>query len=49
MSHQLKDKAEAACARGTMLDRRRVLMANWATYCAQPDVGHGVVTELSVR
>ncbi len=43
MSHQLKDKAEAAYARGTMLERRRVLMADWAEYCAQPAVNHGVV------
>lgn len=43
MSHQLKDKAEAAYARGTMLERRRVLMADWAAYCAQPAVTRGVV------
>lgn len=36
MSHQLKDKAEAAYARGTLLDRRRVLMADWAAHCAKP-------------
>ena len=44
MSHQLKDKAEAAYARGTMLERRRVLMADWAEYCAQPAVTRGVVS-----
>lgn len=44
MSHQLKDKAEAAYARGTMLERRRVLMADWAAYCAQPAVTRGVVS-----
>lgn len=36
MSHQLKDKAEAAYARGTMLERRRVLMADWAKFIAKP-------------
>lgn len=36
MSHQLKDKAEAAYARGTLLERRRVLMADWAAHCAKP-------------
>ena len=36
MSHQLKDKAEAAYARGTLLARRRILMADWAEHCAQP-------------
>jgi integrase len=34
MSHQLKDKAEAAYARGTLLARRRALMADWAAHCA---------------
>lgn len=43
MSHQLKDKAEAAYARGTMLERRRVLMADWAEYCAQPAITGDVV------
>ena len=33
MSHQLKDKAEAAYARGTMPERRRKLMEAWAQYC----------------
>ena len=43
MSHQLKDKAEAAYARGTLLERRRLLMADWATYCAQSASTGGVV------
>jgi integrase len=33
MAHQLKDKAEAAYARGTMPERRRKLMDAWAQYC----------------
>ena len=33
LSHQLKDKAEAAYARGTLFDKRRRLMADWAKYC----------------
>ena len=33
LAHQLKDKAEAAYARGTLFDKRRRLMADWATYC----------------
>ncbi len=45
MSHQLKDKAEAAYARGSLLERRRVLMADWAQYCAQPAAA-GVVVPL---
>jgi integrase len=45
MAHQLKDKAEAAYARGSLLERRRVLMADWAQYCAQP-AATGVVVPL---
>lgn len=34
MSHQLKDKAEAAYARGTLFTKRRKLMDAWAAYCS---------------
>jgi integrase len=34
LAHQLQDKAEAAYARGTLFDKRRRLMADWARYCA---------------
>ena len=34
LAHQLADQAEAAYARGTLLDRRRRLMSDWADYCA---------------
>ncbi|MBI2305754.1 MAG: integrase arm-type DNA-binding domain-containing protein [Rhodocyclales bacterium] len=33
LAHQLKDKAEAAYQRGSLLDKRRKLMEAWATYC----------------
>jgi integrase len=33
MAHQLKDKAEAAYARGNLIDKRRRLMRDWADYC----------------
>ena len=33
LAHQLKDKAEAAYARGTLFDKRRNLMADWAQFC----------------
>lgn len=33
LAHQLKDKAEAAYARGTLFDKRRRLLADWATCC----------------
>jgi len=34
LSHQLKDKAEAAYARGTLMAKRARLMADWGKYCA---------------
>ena len=33
LAHQLKDKAEAAYQRGTLFEKRRALMADWAAYC----------------
>lgn len=33
LAHQLADKAEAAYQRGTLFDKRRRLMADWAKYC----------------
>ncbi len=33
LAHQLKDKAEAAYARGTLFDKRRRLMNEWGKYC----------------
>jgi integrase len=35
LAHMLKDKAEAAYARGTLFDKRRNLMDDWANYCAK--------------
>lgn len=34
LAHQLKDKAEAAYARGTLFEKRRGLMDEWAKYCS---------------
>jgi integrase len=34
MAHRLKDAAEAAYQRGDLLQRRAVLMKDWANYCA---------------
>ncbi len=33
LAHQLTDKAEAAYARGSLFDKRRRLMADWAKHC----------------
>lgn len=32
LAHQIRDKAEAAYARGTLIDKRRVLMQDWARF-----------------
>ena len=39
MSHQIKDKAEAAYRRSTALEKRRKLMEAWAQYCSAPASG----------
>ncbi len=36
LAHQLKDKAEAAYARGTQLAKRKALMESWARFCDRP-------------
>lgn len=46
MSHQLKDKAEAAYARGSMFEKRRRLMADWAAFC---DQGHATGDVVPIR
>ena len=33
LAHKLKDKAEAAYARGTLFDKRKGLMSDWAREC----------------
>lgn len=33
LAHTIKDKTEAAYRRGSMLDKRRILMDNWGSYC----------------
>lgn len=35
LAHQLKDKAEAAYARGSLFQKRQALMEDWAAYCAK--------------
>ncbi len=36
LAHQLKDAAEAAYARGSLFDKRRRLMDDWARFCSEP-------------
>lgn len=46
LAHQLKDKAEAAYARGTLLAKRRKLMEAWAKFCASPRPAVATVTPI---
>lgn len=46
LAHQLKDKAEAAYARGDLLTKRARLMEAWATYCAS-ETGGAEVTPIN--
>lgn len=39
LAHRLKDKAEAAYARGDLFDKRRKLLEAWAGYCSAPKRG----------
>ncbi len=41
LAHQLKDKAEAAYQRGTLFEKRRSLMNDWAKYCGTPSFKAG--------
>jgi integrase len=43
LAHQLKDKAEAAYARGTLMEKRRKLMAAWAEYCERATDAPGAI------
>lgn len=43
LAHALRDKVEAAYRRGDMMDKRRRLMADWATFCARPMAAGEVV------
>ena len=36
LAHTIGNKAEAAYRRGDMMEKRRRLMADWASYCEQP-------------
>lgn len=46
LAHQLKDKAEAAYQRGSLLEKRRLLMAGWANFCDRPATATASVTPI---
>ena len=39
LAHVVKDKTEAAYRRGNLLEKRRLLMADWARYCCKGGMG----------
>ncbi|MDE2580911.1 MAG: integrase arm-type DNA-binding domain-containing protein [Rhodospirillales bacterium] len=43
LAHTLRDKVEAAYQRGDMMEKRRRLMAEWATFCGRPQAAGEVV------
>ena len=44
LAHKVASKVEAAYRRGDLFEKRRHLMADWATYCAKPStVGSNVL------
>jgi len=47
LSHTLPDKVEAAYRRGSMLQKRRTMMADWAAFCDGKRTTGGVVVPLS--
>lgn len=46
LAHQLKDKAEAAYARGTLMQKRQKLMDAWGSFCAQPYAAEAQVLQI---
>jgi integrase len=46
MSHQIKDRAEAAYRRSAAIEKRRQLMEAWAKYCSSPAHHSGQVVAL---
>ncbi len=38
LAHTLRDRVEAAYRRGDLFDKRRAMMADWATFCGLPPV-----------
>jgi integrase len=49
LAHTLHDKVEAAYQRGDLLERRRRLMSEWATFCGEPMTAGGVVALHAAR
>ena len=46
LAHQVGDATERAYARGDQMEKRRRLMADWATFCGQPSAARGDVVPI---
>lgn len=49
LAHAVGNKVEAAYRRGDLFEKRRRLMADWATYCNTPKAVRGVVVPIRGR
>lgn len=48
LAHTVSDKVEAAYRRGELVEKRRILMRDWAAYCERPPIVADNVTRLRV-
>lgn len=46
LAHAIADKSEAAYRRGDLLEKRRLLMADWAAFCAKPSLKAVDITQV---
>lgn len=49
LAHTIANKAEAAYRRGDLFEKRRKLMAQWATFCSLPSTHSASVTPIGLR
>lgn len=49
LSHTLPDKVEAAYRRGSMLQKRRAMMADWSTFCAGEQAASAGIIPMAKR
>jgi hypothetical protein len=49
LAHVIDNKVEAAYRRGDLFEKRRLLMLEWAKFCAQNEQGSGRVVSINRR
>jgi hypothetical protein len=49
LAHAVSDKVEAAYRRGNLFEKRRLMMADWAQFLAQPEVKAKLIDMRSKR